>query len=965
MIPFLYNVAKTYFQEEGNAISNYTFVFPNRRSGVFFQHYLASISSKPIFSPKIITIADLFEKLSSLNKADNINILFVLYEIYKKISKSEESFDEFYFWGEMLVNDFDDVDKYLVNAKQLFQNIHDLKEIEKDFTFLSPEQIEAIRRFWSNFLPIGESKKKQDFSELWQVLYPIYTELKTKLKEKGIAYEGMIFREVVEQLQKDENITLDYERIVFVGLNAHSKSEEFILSYLNKLGIADFYWDYESELVTDSNNMASMFVNYNRLKFKSRYQLMEEDPKEKTNLEVVGIPSAVGQTKYVHHILDKLIANKELAANDKTMNTALILPDENLLLPVLYSIPEEIDKINITMGYGLKNSSISGLMEHIIELQKSIKKNKNKSAFYYKPITNILNHRFLKHFSENDSKEILKNIIQYNKIYISADSLNKNELFSAIFKSVNTAEELSNYLQNILTLIYNQLTKDIIVEEDLEKENKEINDVNEIEAEFVIEYYKMINRLNDTLKETKLEINIETYLKLLRRIVAGISVPFKGEPLSGLQIMGVLETRGLDFDNVILTSMNDGVFPAKKASNSFIPYNLRKGFDLPTYERQDAIFAYHFYRLINRTKNVYLIYDSRTEGMQSGEISRFYNQIKYLYKEKFNIEEKLVTYEVSVNNAEEITILKDEKIIEKLKQFQSGGSKKLSASSINTYLDCPLKFYFTNVEGLREEDEVAETIENNVFGNIFHKIMEWIYKPFKGKQITADLLESVSKNEKLLTQYIEKSFAENFFKSDKIEALTGQNYLIGEVIRKCIKQVLMLDSKLTPFYYLATEERINQNYRVNDKLSVNITGFIDRVDEVNKNVRIIDYKTGQGELGFKTIDELFDKTSKKRPKAVMQVFMYAHLYMIWKNIEEIGTGIYFIKDLFSPNFDPYIENKQAKASSKVIHFSEYRSEFETAFNACLEEIFDPTIPFTQTEVTTSCEWCPFNTICRK
>ena len=318
--------------------------------------------------------------------------------------------------------------------------------------------------------------------------------------------------------------------------------------------------------------------------------------------------------------------------------------------------------------------------------------------------------------------------------------------------------------------------------------------------------------MNDALQNVSFEMNIETYFKLLKKLIVNISVPFTGEPLSGLQIMGVLETRALDFDNLIILSMNEGIFPLKRATSSFIPYNLRKGFDLPTYEHQDSIFAYHFYRLINRAKRIYLLYDTRTEGLQSGEVSRYFKQIKHLYADSFDIREKLTVYKVSSTESLSISISKTPEIQEKMNVFLQGGDKQLSASAINMYLNCPLQFYFSVVENMAEEDEVVETIEASMFGTIFHSIMEWLYEPFKGKMITADLLHKIRNDEKLLTENIERSFAENYFKTDKIKKLTGQNYLTGEVLRKYIKQVLVTDAGLTPFIYVDSEERIKMEY---------------------------------------------------------------------------------------------------------------------------------------------------------
>lgn len=455
------------------------------------------------------------------------------------------------------------------------------------------------------------------------------------------------------------------------------------------------------------------------------------------------------------------------------------------------------------MGYSLANSSIAGLMEHIFELQRNIRRSENYTGFYYRPVLSILNHRYVVNIAGEQAKLLRQNIVQYNRVVVSEQELQSHPLLSLIFKAITGWADIPDYLQAILSYLKMSLSTNSVGDETISRSA-------DIEGEFIVEYYKTINKMNESLKNIFPEMTVETYLKLLKKLIVGISVPFSGEPLSGLQIMGVLETRALDFDNLIILSMNEGIFPLKRATSSFIPYNLRKGFSLPTYEHQDSIFSYHFYRMINRAKRIYLLYDTRTEGLQSGEVSRYYNQIKHLYADSFDIREKLAVYKVASSESLAISIHKTPEVMKKMDAFLQGGDKRLSASAINTYLNCPLQFYFSVVENMAEEDEITETVEASMFGTIFHKVMEWLYEPFKEKMVTADLLHKICANDRLLTEYIERSFSENYFRTNKIKRLTGQNYLTGEVLRKYIKQVLLTDAKLTPFVYLNSEEPIRQ-----------------------------------------------------------------------------------------------------------------------------------------------------------
>ena len=444
-----------------------------------------------------------------------------------------------------------------------------------------------------------------------------------------------------------------------------------------------------------------------------------------------------------------------------------------------------------------------------------------------------------------------------------------------------------------------------------------------------------------------------------------ITIPFHGEPLSGLQIMGVLETRALDFDRLIILSMNEGIFPLRKAANSFIPYNLRRGFGLPTYEHQDSVWAYHFYRLIYRASHVSLLYDTRSNGLQTGEVSRFVHQLHYHYEEP--IQNKLVVYNVSSSKTPALQVAKTEEVMNRLADFRSGGTRAISASAVNTYLDCPLKFYFSVVEGIREEEEVSETIESNVFGSILHKVMEELYQPFCGKMVTADLLKAIRKDTPMLTGAVARAFAEIFFKTDIVRPLTGQNFLIGEMIRKYVEKVLERDAKQTPFRYIESEKKIKCLFPLTDKSNIQLKGFIDRIDEVRDVVRIIDYKSGSGTTQFTSVEALFDKADTDRSKAVMQVFMYAWMYNRSVQLSTaIQPGIYYMRTLFSSSFDPGIYHRTDRfKTEQVLDFANYCTDFEDSLRNCLNEIFDTETPFVQTPNGKACMYCPFKDICGK
>ena len=952
MTPFLYQVASLFYKQYGNRLSHLAFVFPNRRAGLFFQKYLSEMTSAPLFSPTILTISDLFVQLSGLKPADKIGMLFTLYNIYVRRSGSTESFDEFLYWGEMLLNDFDDVDKYMADARMLFTNVTDLKEIENDLSFLSREQIEAIRSFWSTFSPGGDAPNQREFLAVWKILYALYTDIREALTLEGRGYEGMIFREVVERMEKGEDCDLPYEKIVFVGLNALSEAEERFLKQLQKRGIADFYWDYASLKVRDAKNKASFFVERNLRNFPSKYPL-EPEEETPTKIDVIGIPSGIGQAKHVHTLLSELCKETDMSERE-ALRTAVVLPDEHLLVPILSAIPSQIRRINITMGYPLAGTPVASLMEYVLALQKTVRNIDRRPMFYFRYVLPILNHQYVCMTDSAAVATLAKDIAVNNRNYISQEDLGVTPLLKVIFRPVTEAGAFSDYLIDILQ----ELNKTIDNGETMEEEEDDQRlSVKDIEQEFIFHYFTTVNRLKGLLMDAGVEVKIDTYFRLLRRLTNSITIPFRGEPLSGLQIMGVLETRALDFDRLIILSMNEGVFPLKKAANSFIPYNLRRGFGLPTYEHQDSVWAYHFYRLINRASHVSLLYDTRSDGMQTGEVSRFVHQLHYLYNAPINNE--LIVFNVSSTKSPALKVRKTEDVMLRLKAFLEGGERSLSASALNTYLDCPLKFYFSTVEGVSEEDKVSETIESNTFGTILHSVMEKLYAPFCGKMVTNDLLKALKDDKKGMTTVIEQAFAENYFKTDKVRPLIGQNYLYGEMIRKYVEKILECDGKLTPFRYIESERRVNQLFALSGGQKVRMKGFVDRIDEVQDVVRIVDYKSGKAELKFDSVENLFNKMEKERAKAVMQVFLYALMLGEEYPGKTLKPVIYQLTSL--PNTS--ISDKERK--EEVTDFSLYAEDFEAALRRLLDEIFDEATPFEQTMKENNCNHCPYKSVCGK
>lgn len=962
MNSFLYRVAKAFYKEYESNISSLTFVFPNRRAGLFFQRYLSEIAGKPLFSPEILTINDCFASASNWQSADRLSMLFRLYRIFKEKSGSDETFDSFVFWGEMLLSDFNDVDKFLVDAKQLFTNITELKQIDQLFNIFSEKQVEAIRQFWSNFVPVTEGKSREDFIATWKILLPVYEQFRAELITENTASEGMICRDVADRLKAKENIPeFGYKKFIFIGFNALNPCERTLMVELQKLGQADFYWDYEAAELRDPDNSASLFFAENIHIFPSKLEIETDiESVQEKEIELVAVPSAVGQTKQVYSILNQLYPNETANCRLPTadwIDTAVVLPDESLLVPLLHSLPEQIGKINVTMGFPLKSTPVSGLIEHIFELQRRVRVSGGRVSFYHQTVSNILNHQYISLLCGYETNRIKAHIAENNWIYIDSEELHKNNLLSAIFIPQT---ETQTFLPYLLAILKN-------LQSGWQQASDETNKY-QLECDFLYQYYININRMVDITREKPVEVdmNLDTLMRLTRQLTAGITIPFVGEPLDGLQVMGVLETRGLDFENLIITSFNEGVFPAKSVTNSFIPYNLRRGFELPTTEHQDAITAYNFYRLIHRAKRIFFLYDSRTEGLQTGEVSRFMHQLHYHYG--VVVKKKSISFDIGFGNAATIQIQKTPAVMEKLLQFTSNADKSpsLSASSINTYIDCPLQFYLTKVEDVEEADEVLETVEAGMFGTLFHKVMENLYAPFKGKMLNESDFEQLIAGSLQIDKEINRAFSKEYFKkkNDAIVQLEGNNLLIASVLRKYVLQVLKVDKKHAPFRYISSEERCRIKYPIqNGQLNVNLKGFIDRVDEKEGRLRILDYKTGTGKLDFKNLDEVFEQNKENRPKFVLQTFLYGLFYKENAQEQTITPGIYYIRNVFKDDFDTELNDKELK--EKVTDFAVYEDEFRKYLTNCMEEIFNPEIAFWQTTNEKICQYCPYIGICNR
>ena len=925
---FLYQIAKAYSSQSDVSLRRCLFMFPSRRSSLFFQKYLGQCSRQPVLSPDMVTIGDLFAMLSPYKKGNKIELLYILWQQYGKVCerhhRSCEGFDEFVSLGETVIADFNDANKYLADHEKLFANVRDLRELDSGYDFLESEQREALKRFWGVMVGGKNSDQKEKFLSLWAILDELYVAFHQALDSRGIAYEGMLQREVAERIQANPaakgSALAAYDRIVVVGQNALCKCELALLEYIRQEKDGDFYWDFYGRCLTDPANKASHFIKGYLDKYKPKYKIEAEVAGE-PEITVVAASSAVAQAK---------VAAAELASAGED-STAVVLPDENLLMPLLNSIPENISHINVTMGYGLHNSSTASLMDMMAALQIN---RREKRGFYHKDVTAILNHPFIREICPVTAQVINGDVVAGNMIYVDPSLFASDGLLKQIFCPKKDAGEVALWQMECLEAIAPHLPA--------------------IEREFAHGYYTAVSHLRDL----DIPMAMKTYLRFLREVTSRLTVDFRGEPLSGLQVMGPLEVRAIDFDTLIILSVNEGVFPAKSQSDSLIPYNVRRGYGLPTPELFDSIAAYHFYRSIYRAKKVVLIYDSRTKGMLSGEESRFVKQLKYHYGLPMTFQS--VDLEIEPVEGAVHSVAKTAEVMEKMRHLyleEGDDAKSLSASALNDYLSCKLKFYYKYVAGLKEEDEINEDVDASQFGNTFHHTMEAIYKRAgKGSVITKGLLEQYLK-EKGFIEGLVARFLNKELKQPEDAPLGRRNQITANIVIAMVRATLERDAGYTPFTLVDTEQPVRGKLDINVEgvtEKVRIKGIIDRLDRKDGGqLRICDYKTGTVDEVTNYNEKSLDGVFEGKKKTSFQMLMYALMLSLDKySGQDFDLAVYGIKKLCS-------EQIVNRPCSRLVV-----DAFAGRLRELIESVFDKSVPFDGVETgNKTCEYCPAKAIC--
>ena len=994
MKTFLKYVARDILEKYGNNLSDIAIVFPNKRAALFLNESLARLTDHPIWSPSYITISDLFRKHSTLKVGDPIKLVCDLHKTFVACTGIDETLDHFYGWGQLLITDFDDIDKNMAEAEKLFANLSDIHELD-DISYLTEEQKMLIRKFFSNFNDDHNSELKKRFLQLWSHFLDIYQQFNQRLEEQGLAYEGALYRKVVN----DENIQFQHKKYLFVGFNMMQVVEQKLCDRLKKEGKAHFYWDYDDYYMQNNHEAGHYIREYLKYYPNELNELPSHDLREiyhnfdnSKDITYISASTENIQARYVNQWL------KEKKRYKFGKKVAIVLADEGLLQSVIHSLPtnEDIKSLpdysendqlsyNITLGYPLQQTPFYSLLQHLIKLQGiGHPKNSNNYRLHY--VLMALRHPYTRYISQNYSK-LLSALDEQKQFYPTRQflSMDGDEGLSLLFKDLGeTASENEYNLRLIQYLL--DILKTIGVN------SKEQDDP--LFQESLFRTYTLLNRLQELIQTGDLVVDSITLERLMQQLIQSTSIPFHGEPAEGIQIMGVLETRNLDFEHILVLSCNEGKLPKGVNDASFIPYSLRKAYGLTTVDNKVAIYAYYFHSLLQRSRDITLCYNNATEDGQSGEMSRFMLQL--LVESHHDINRSSLVAGQSTIRPTYDAIEKKQNTFIKLKNL-----KMLTPTFLNTYLRCEKQFYYKYVEGLIEPDEIDEDeVDNKVFGNIFHRAAELFYQGLasnnalttdnKGKLkltrpivITREQLEQALKDESLVYRLVDQAFREELFKVSAAgyrPKYNGLQLINKEVIARYIRQLITIDMRQAPFTILGLELVVKTGIEVETsigKLSLTIGGFIDRLDAVAANgnangnnlaerIRVIDYKTGRISTTHpRALDEVFNPSMlNKHTDYYLQSMLYSIIVKHNKELnpgqEPVSPGLLFIQNAGAEDYDPTLKMGKELISSIDV----YEEEFMKQLKVLIANIFDKDQPFRPTDDKHRCEYCPYAALCK-
>ena len=972
MQSFIGRIAEELYAQHGDGISSLHVLFPNRRARLFFNDAVAQVAQRPIWAPHYITVDEVMSEMSGLAPGDPVRLVTELYKIYG--SHHNEPFDTFYFWGEMLLADFDSVDKYRIDAHMLFRNVADLKALEGDLSYLSEDQRKIISRFWGSFGRREDfSDEQAHFMQIWGSLSAIYHAFREKLASEGIGYAGMIHRRAAERMQQGGITDAEAPRnYVIAGFNALTPCEKILFDHLKNRHEVRFFWDYDAYYMENSQQEAGLFLRENLL----RYPEAAPDPAgnnhfvQPKRITVVSAPSDSLQCRYVHDFLTEV--EKEQGAIPGK-ETVVVLTDEKLLTPVLHAIPETVRDINITMGYPLRQTLAYSFVERLIELQVRKRQRGTRTLFYHSDVSGLLAHPYIVAAAPREAEALSGEVVRRGQVYVESARFRESDckLTGVIFSPVEGWHGLQEYLLAVLSLVAQGETAegDAVMEQGRNTA---------LRYEYFTLMAEQLHKLRNSLDSSGVEITEGVFTSLLRRMLQPMTIPYEGEPLRGLQVMGILETRNLDFEHVVILSMNDDTFPGNRATTpSFIPYNLRLGYGLPTPEDHEGVYAYYFYRLLQRARRIDLIYCSHSDERRTGEPSRYIYQL--LYESPHKIVKRPIGLDVNLSPAAGISVEKEGKIAQQLCKFLEEEGRIISPTAFSNYLECPLKFYFRTVAQIYPPDEVAEEIDLPLFGIILHKAMELLYLPWVGKGDPREQIRKVAGSPEVALA-VDQALQEAWLHEEPLpgENLGGNLLLVRDTVIKYINTCLLpFDAAQPAFEIFDLERRIEVPFsfpyagETTGTATIRFSGVADRIDRISTSphdrlpsgtIRVVDYKTGSPHLEFKGIDALFSHRMDDRNAAVLQTLLYAMMLHRTEGAD-VQPALYYVRSLNTPNYNPQPIDLSKQAPVKC--YADYQADFEERLARTLTEIFDLSIPFTQCEDPSVCQWCDYCGVCER
>lgn len=951
---FLEYVAEDLLKKYGTDLSRITLVFPNKRASLFLNEHLARMADGPLWSPVYTTISQLFRDRSERVVADDIKLVCDLYRIYVQCTGTTETLDHFYGWGMLMLSDFDDIDKNLADATDVFRNLSNIHELD-DVSYLSEEQREVLKRFFSNFSDDYNTELKNRFLQLWQNFGNIYNRFNAYLQEEGLAYEGALYREVVN----NDLATYDADTYIFVGFNMLQKVEQKLFTLLAKAGKAKFYWDFDRYYMEGANNEAGYYIRQYLEAFPN--ELFNRDDEIYNNfrtekeLRFISASTETIQGRFVGHWLQ----NEDFVRAGR--KTAVVLCDENLLQTVVHSLPPEVENVNITTGFPLAQSPVFSFVNALINLQ-TIGYTKSTERYRLQYVRAVLRHPYSLFLSDNCTEQ-LRALEEHHTYYPSRHEMAVDEGLTLIFANLEEGvADVQTYHAKLVDWILSILKT-------VGKSTQETDD--HLMKEAIYRMYTLFNRLHELIVSGDLSVDLITLLRLITQLVQSTSIPFHGEPAIGLQVMGVLETRNIDFDNVLLLSCNEGNMPKGVNDASFIPYAIRKAHSLTTIDHKVAIYSYYFHRLLQRAQNITILYNNATEDGHTGEMSRF--MLQMLVESGHKIERLSLQAGQMPNVLQPHAVEKTDSIMQQLMKLD-----KLSPTAINRYLRCQLLFFYNTVAGLKESDEETDDIDNRTFGNIFHKGSQLIYEQLMDANFTVseNAIKDFLADKSALQRIVDRTFNEELFKvanANQHPQYNGLQLINRGVIISYLKKLLQMDLSLTPFRILAMEKPVEQEvvFDVNGKAhTLTIGGYVDRLDEVEegngKVIRVVDYKTGRKpQTAVTAFEDIFsgDKVTKNHADYYLQTFLYAAIVrdsLKWnKQKLPVSPALLFIQQASSEENDPVLRVGKERISDIAV----YHNDFWAHLKALLSEIFDKEHAFMPTKDRERCTRCPYRQVC--